>query len=370
FLKKPLDLQVLLATLTRAADRHFLLAENRYLKEKLEEPYRDENIIMASRAMREVFSTVARAADSDATVLVRGESGTGKSLIARVIHRRSDRCQGPFVELSCGALPETLLESELFGHVRGAFTGAVATKEGKFAAADEGTLFLDEISSASPALQVKLLRVVQERTFEPVGSNKTQTADVRVIVASNLDLEAEVAAGRFRQDLYYRINVVSVSLPPLRDRLGDIPMLAHAFLVRHRPDGHDDGLEFGEPAMTLLQRYSWPGNVRELENVVERAAVLATGRLITVNDLPPKLVQAVMDAPANDEYQAMPLKEALEHPERRIIEAALQGNGWNRQRTAEALQINRTTLYKKMKRYGLDFDPAAAHVEPTSVSPL
>ena len=370
YLTKPIRDEELHLVVQRALKQQALVRENETLRRQLDARQGLDQVVGQDYQMQRVFDLVEAVAASKVNVLSEGESGTGKSLIARVIHRRSDRCQGPFVELSCGALPETLLESELFGHVRGAFTGAVATKEGKFAAADEGTLFLDEISSASPALQVKLLRVVQERTFEPVGSNKTQTADVRVIVASNLDLEAEVAAGRFRQDLYYRINVVSVSLPPLRDRLGDIPMLAHAFLVRHRPDGHDDGLEFGEPAMTLLQRYSWPGNVRELENVVERAAVLATGRLITVNDLPPKLVQAVMDAPANDEYQAMPLKEALEHPERRIIEAALQGNGWNRQRTAEALQINRTTLYKKMKRYGLDFDPAAAHVEPTSVSPL
>jgi len=303
-------------------------------------------------------------------VLVEGESGTGKSLIARVIHRRSDRCDGPFVEVSCGALPESLLESELFGHVRGAFTGAVANKEGKFAAADGGTLFLDEISTASPAMQVKPLRVLEERTVEPVGSNKSQTVDVRVVVASNLDLETEVAAGRFRQDLYYRINVVCVTLPPLRDRLGDIPMLAEAFLDRYKPEGRDDNLEFGEPAMTLLQRYSWPGNVRELENVVERAAVLATGRLITIDDLPPKLVQGVADAPAGAEYQPVALKDALEPPERRIIEAALRGNGWNRQRTAEALQINRTTLYKKMKHYGLNGDLAAAHGEPASVLPL
>ncbi len=370
YLTKPIRDEELHLVVERALKQQALVRENETLRRQLDARQGLDQVVGQDYQMQRVFDLVEAVAASKVNVLVEGESGTGKSLIARVIHRRSDRCDGPFVEVSCGALPESLLESELFGHVRGAFTGAVANKEGKFAAADGGTLFLDEISTASPALQVKLLRVLQERTFEPVGSNKSQTVDVRVVVASNLDLETEVAAGRFRQDLYYRINVVSVSLPPLRDRLGDIPMLAEAFLDRYKPEGRDDNLEFGEPAMTLLQRYSWPGNVRELENVVERAAVLATGRLITIDDLPPKLVQGVADAPAGAEYQPVALKDALEPPERRIIEAALRGNGWNRQRTAEALQINRTTLYKKMKHYGLNGDLAAAHGEPASVLPL
>jgi len=370
YLTKPIRDEELTLVVERALRQQALVRENEALRRQLDARQGLDQVLGQDYQMQRVFDLVEAVAASKVNVSIEGESGTGKSLIARVIHRRSDRREGPFVEVSCGALPETLLESELFGHVRGAFTGAVAAKEGKFAAADGGTLFLDEISSASAALQIKLLRVLQERTFEPVGSNKPQTADMRVIVASNLDLETEVAVGRFRQDLYYRINVVSISLPPLRDRLGDIPLLAQAFLERYRPAaGADASLSFEPGALQLLQRYSWPGNVRELENVVERAAVLAAGTAITVDDLPPKLVYAAMDSLPTDEYHPVALREALEHPERRIIEAALRGNGWSRQRTAEALQINRTTLYKKMKRYGLDADPAAICADKPTGSP-
>ena len=263
--------------------------------------------------------------------------------------------------MSCGALPETLLESELFGHVRGAFTGAVANKIGKFKAAHGGTIFLDEISAATPALQVKLLRVLQSQQFEPVGSNKTETVDVRVILAANVDLEAHTKAGHFREDLFYRINVLTIEMPSLAERVGDIPLLAKHFLNRFRGEMKRQVLDFDEEAVHVPQRYGWPGNVRELENVVERAVVLCKGHRIGVEHLPEKLVTQAAVSQPSEHYQAMSLKEALAEPEKRILEAALRANGWNRQATAEQLDINRTTLYKKMKRYGLDRQPAHAH---------
>jgi transcriptional regulator with PAS, ATPase and Fis domain len=282
-------------------------------------------------------------------------------MIARAIHQRSERHDGPFVEVSCGALPESLLESELFGHVKGSFTGAVGDKEGKFKAADKGTIFLDEISSATPILQVKLLRVLQERQFEPVGSNKTEKVDVRVILASNEDLTEVVESGRFRQDLYYRINVVTLELPSLCERITDIPLLAEHFLDHYRSRLKKEVRGFTEDCIQMMQRYRWPGNVRELENVVERAVVLTKKREIDVDDLPERLVREAESEPVGDgEYRAMSLKEAMEGPEKRIIEQALRANNWNRQLTAQVLDINRTTLYKKMKRYGLEADPMLA----------
>ena len=230
--------------------------------------------------MLQIFDLIESVAKSKVTVLIEGESGTGKSMVARCIHHHSDRAGKPFVEVACGAIPENLLESELFGHTRGSFTGAVADKEGKFKAAHGGTLFLDEIATASPALQIKLLRVLQERQFEPVGSNKTETVDVRVLLATNLDLETEVNEGRFRRDLFYRINVVNITLPSLRERLSDIPLLAGSFAEKFCTQLGKELLPISEEAMQCLQRYHWPGNVRELENVIERAMVLTkTGRL-------------------------------------------------------------------------------------------
>ena len=262
---------------------------------------------------------------------------------------------------ACGALPETLLESELFGHVKGAFTGAVSDKPGRFLAADGGTIFLDEINSASPAMQVKLLRVLQERQFEPVGTTQTTSVDVRVILASNVDLGELVAAGSFRQDLYYRINVVSIHMPSLRERLGDIPLLSAHFLRRFRTETGRETIGFTEAAMAALQRYDWPGNVRELENAIERAVVLCRRPQIDVEDLP-ETVHAAMARPVMASAAAgdlafdkpMPLEAALQGPERRIIEFALKRNNWNRQATAAELAINRTTLYKKMRKYRLD----------------
>jgi transcriptional regulator with PAS, ATPase and Fis domain len=270
----------------------------------------------------------------------------------------SNRRDKPFVEVACGALPDSLLESELFGHVAGAFTGANHNKEGKFLQADTGTIFLDEIGTASPSLQIKLLRVLQDREFEPVGGNKTHKVDVRMILATNLDLEAEVRKGTFRQDLFYRINVVTLTQPPLRERIGDIPLLAEHYLQEFVEQTGKKVNGFAPQALQLLQRYRWPGNVRELVNVVERAVVLTRNPVIQVSDLP----EAVRnDEPSFEQVQARTnggnnLKAALATPEKQLILEALEAHGWNRQDTAAALGINRTTLYKKMKRYGISFE--------------
>jgi DNA-binding NtrC family response regulator len=357
YLTKPIIDDEIRLVVERALNQQALVREVHTLRKQLDERYGLDSIVGHDYKMLKIFDLIEAVAGSKVTVLIQGESGTGKSLVARAIHHRSERRDKPFIEVSCGAIPETLLESELFGHVRGAFTGAVSNKEGKFKAADGGTLFLDEISTASPALQVKLLRAMQDRQFEPVGSNKTETVDVRVLLATNVDLEKEVAEGRFRQDLFYRINVVNITLPDLSSRIGDIPLLAQSFLRRYCGQMKKELLGFTDQAIEYLQRYHWPGNVRELENVVERAVVLTKSRHIDVDDLPPKLVESAAATPAPDVYRPQSLKEALEEPEKRIIEAALRAHGWNRQATAQALDINRTTLYKKMKRYKLDLDP-------------
>jgi transcriptional regulator with PAS, ATPase and Fis domain len=300
--------------------------------------------------MAKIFDLVEAVADSTTTVLMTGPSGTGKSMLARAIHHRSSRHNKPFIEVSCGALPETLLESELFGHVKGAFTGAVNNKEGKFLAANGGTIFLDEISNASAALQIKLLRVLQDRQFEPVGSNKTETIDTRIILATNKDLKEEVRQGRFREDLYYRINVVTIELPALCERVGDVPLLAKHFLqIYCAQHGRKKG-GITDETLEYLERYTWPGNIRELENVIERAVLLSKDNFIGLDDLPDTVK---IRTPEKTAYKSMSLKQALTEPEKNIIRRALEANHWNRQETAKALQINRTTLFKKMKHYGL-----------------
>jgi transcriptional regulator with PAS, ATPase and Fis domain len=323
------------------------------LRQQLENKYSLNNVVSQDYKMSRIFELIEAVADSRTTILMTGPSGTGKSLLARSIHYCSPRHDKPFVEVSCGALPETLLESELFGHTKGAFTGAINEKEGKFLAADDGTIFLDEISTASASMQVKLLRVLQDRQFEPVGSNKTITVDTRVILASNRDLAEEVKQGRFREDLYYRINVVTVNLPPLAERISDVPLLADHFTKQFCKIHNRQKSGFSDAAMLCLENYQWPGNIRELENVVERAVLLSKRPLIDIDDLPPAIIHESQEIQKLD-YGKQSLKKSLEGPERAIIRAALEANNWSRQDTAKSLDINRTTLYKKMKRYGLE----------------
>ncbi|HEY2249626.1 MAG TPA: sigma-54 dependent transcriptional regulator, partial [Planctomycetaceae bacterium] len=280
FLTKPLIDEELEMAIERALAQRTVLEENKNLKAQLDQRFGMENIVGNDHRMLKVFEMIDAVADTKATMLITGESGTGKSLIARAVHRRSARRAAPFVEVACGALPENLLESELFGHVAGSFTGATSDKIGKFLLADGGTIFLDEIGTASPAMQVKLLRVLQEFEFEPVGGNKTHHVDARVILATNEDLAKLVAAGKFRQDLYYRINVINVELPGLRERVADIPGLAQHFLEHVCEETGKAMRSFSEEALTALSRYGWPGNVRELQNVIERAVLLGKSDLI------------------------------------------------------------------------------------------
>lgn len=360
YLVKPIVDDELEQSLSRALAQRRLLSDNARLRRSLSRRDAMETIVGSDPRMLRVYELIGAVAASKSTVLMTGESGTGKSLIAHEIHNQSVRREKPFVEISCGSIPETLLESELFGHVKGAFTGAHADKVGRFLAANGGTLFLDEINSASAAMQLKLLRVLQERRFEPVGSSQTIEVDVRVILATNQPLEALVASGQFRQDLYYRINVVNITLPPLRERAGDIPLLARKFLEKHATEMGRQLIGFSAEAMAQLVAYPYPGNVRELSNVVERAAVLAKRPTITIEDLPPHLTGTPTrpeapktPEPAEAAWVPMPLEQALLEPERRIIVRALDANGWNRQKTADQLGINRATLYKKMRSHGL-----------------
>jgi len=354
YLTKPIIDDEIKVRIERVLAQQSLRAEVKSLKNQLAERYSLGNIVGHDYEMLKLFDLVESVADTPTTVLVTGESGTGKSMVARTIHQCSNRRTGPFVEVACGALPETLLESELFGHVRGSFTGAVADKAGKFTQADGGTIFLDEISTATPALQVKLLRVLQDFEFEPVGGSKTERVDVRCILATNQDLAEAVRAGAFRQDLYYRVNVVSIHLPPLRDRLGDIPLLAEHFLKRHceRTSRHVVG--FKDEALRALQAFHWPGNVRQLENVIERAVILTKSPTIGLDDLPEEIRVPRGKGDGNGHGNGLPLKQALQTPEKELILRALKAHHGSRQATARALGINRTTLYKKMKRYGIE----------------
>ena len=372
FLSKPIIDSELRLAIERALRQQSLLAENQQLRRQLDRRAGLGAIIGSDHRMLRAMDMVNAVAPSKATVLMTGESGTGKSMIARTIHQSSPRAKAPFVEIHCGSIPETLLESELFGHVKGAFTGADTDKTGRFLAADTGTIFIDEINSASPAMQMKLLRILQERQFEPVGSTRTIEVDVRVILASNQPLEPLVREGAFREDLYYRINVVRIELPPLRDRPTDIPDLVTHFLERFSAEHGRTVIGVAPDAMAAIQRYQMPGNVRELANIVERAIVLSQRPTIELSDLPPHIidptsggslspefvraglaVEDAVDAP-DTPWVPTPLDEALREPERRILLKALRANDWNRQSTADQLAINRTTLYKKMKQFGLD----------------
>lgn len=357
FLGKPFAKDQVLLAVDRALEKSALQRENQQLKLALDDRLRLDNVIGCDPRMQGIFKTIQTVADTRTTVLITGESGTGKTLLARALHQLSDRKSGPFVEVNCGALPESLLESELFGHVKGSFTGAVRDKIGKFEAATGGTIFLDEIGTSTPAFQVKLLRVLQDRLIERVGDTKTLPVDVRIVLATNKDLEQAVADGEFREDLFYRINVVCVEMPPLRQRPLDIQPLAEHFLHRFSDEHGRNAEAFTDSAVAALIQAPWPGNVRQLENVVERAVVLCQGSVIDRSDLP-----ATMAVPngaggipvrAPDVGPPLPLKEALLEPERRIIEQALTFCDGNRERAAAVLGINRSTLFHKLKKLGI-----------------
>ncbi|PIE22215.1 MAG: hypothetical protein CSA62_13555 [Planctomycetota bacterium] len=353
FLSKPVMNDELLIAVERALEQRRLLSENRNLRKKLEHRNGARALIGNSERMSKILETVASVAPTRATVLLTGESGTGKTRIARLVHEQSPRASAPFVEVNCGALPDTLLESELFGHAKGAFTGAIRDKAGKFEEADGGTIFLDEVGTASPSLQIKLLRVLQDRLLERVGETRTREVDVRLVLATNSDLLELVQSGSFREDLYYRINVVNIELPPLRDRQEDIPFLIEHFVQRFAALHDKDTLALGPEALDQLLAHPWPGNIRELENAVERAVVLAQGEYIEATDLPQALASEERPIVEFQGEEILPLKQALEEPEKRIIQRALDLCGWNRQKTADMLEINRSTLFHKMKRYGL-----------------
>ena len=369
YLTKPIVDDELRIAVDKAMQQHALLAENQTLRSQLSERFGMGNIVGNDYRMQKVYDLIEAVAPSKTTVLIEGDSGTGKSMVARAIHTRSDRAAGPFVTFACGAIPETLLESELFGHVKGAFTSADQDKPGKLLAADGGTVFIDEINSATPALQLKLLRVLQEKQFEPVGSNETKSIDVRFILATNQDLKELLEQGLFREDLYYRINVVNIRLPSLAERLGDMQLLVDHFIDKYCQELNKMVSGCTEEVMSALRRHSWPGNVRELENAVERAVVLTRRPILDVDDLPDSIrleasgrstamasnrAGAAVDLALTDGWEPMPLAQAMQEPEKQIILAALAANDWNRQQTARQLDINRTTLYKKIKQYRLD----------------
>jgi two-component system response regulator HydG len=342
FVEKPLKRLQILKSVSKAMEKAGLVAENRTLREEISQ-LRKREIIGTSPALRQVLEITGQAAPSMATVLILGESGTGKELLARFVHARSQRASGPFVGVNCAAIPESILEAELFGYERGAFTGAVQKRDGRFAQANKGTLFLDEIGELAPSVQVKLLRVLQEGEYEPLGG-RTQRADVRVVAATNRDLAAEVAAGRFREDLYYRLNVIAITSPPLRSRPGDVPLLVEHFL---RVFGQRNGkgpFTVTAAAMEKLSRYPWPGNVRELENTIERAVVLARNTALDLGDFPKSMVEAEH---ARQEL-VIPIGTPLEEIERAVIRETLRVTGGDKRLTAQLLGIATRTIYRKL----------------------
>lgn len=351
FLLKPFSLDHLTTVIEKALERRALEDENLQLREELGRRYDFRNIIGRSPAMQEIFATIQRVAPTRATVLLCGESGTGKDLIARAIHYHSPRRDRPFVKINCSALPENLMEAELFGFEKGAFTGAIASKPGKFEQADTGTVFLDEIGDVPPSIQVKLLRVLQEREFERLGSNKTRQIDVRVIAATNQDLRAALEQGTFREDLYYRLNVVPLNLPPLRERREDIPFLAEHFVRKLAPALGSPVREITEAAIQKLMSYHWPGNVRELENVIERSLVLCSGTVLDADDI--KLDTAPRARPPQEGY-FLPEGMTLEEFEQAIIREALRRAGGNKSQAARMLGLTRNALRYRLSQMGLD----------------
>ena len=344
YIVKPLDVDQLTLMLKRIVEHQQLITENILLRKRLTEQYEFEDIIGRSEAMQEVFSMIKAVTDTNATVLITGETGTGKELVARAIHSNSSQRYGPFVATSCGALPETLLESELFGYEKGAFTGADRAKKGRFELANGGTLFLDEVGDISMKTQIKLLRVLQEKSFSRLGGTGQIKVDVRLISATNRDLVAAIEDGSFRSDLYYRLNVVSIQLPPLRERKDDVPLLAVHFINKYNVEFNKKFDRVDRKAMDFMMDYHWPGNVRELENVIERALVIDQGPEVQAKHLP----FCNVESPLTEEPQS------LQEVEKIHIEKMLQRNDWNIAKTARLLNIDRSTLHKKIKKFGLE----------------
>ena len=357
FITKPFNLNEVISLVDKAVQHKQLSQENQNLRSAVDRKYKFDNIIGQSPAIQEVLNLVERVADTDSTVLINGESGTGKELIAKAIHYNSSRHHNSFVPINCGAIPGELLESELFGHVKGAFTGAISNRVGRFELAEKGTLFLDEIGDMSLNLQVKLLRVLQERKFEPVGSIKTINTDSRIIAATNINLEKAVENGTFREDLFYRLNVIPITVPALRERKTDIPLLFHFFLNNFCQLRNQDIDGISDEAMNLLFHYPWPGNIRELENLVERLVILKGQGRIEVADLPEKYRQSKHSHANNGKIEipetGMDFNSAVDSYENSLILRALEKTGWNRNQAAILLKLNRTTLVEKIKKKGL-----------------
>lgn len=347
YLTKPVDIEELEVVVNKAMERSRLVSEAKNLRERLREKYRFENLVGSSPQMQEVFQTVEQVAPSNATVLVLGETGTGKELIAEAVHQHSLRSQGPFVKLNCATLSENLLESELFGHEKGSFTGANARRIGKFELAHGGTLFLDEIGDLNTSTQVKLLRFLQEQKFERVGGNDVIEVDVRLVAATNRDLEAAIAEGRFRQDLFYRLNVISIRMPPLRERASDIPLLVHHFIQKYREKNKKVVKSIEPEAMHELVSYNWPGNIRELENVIERAVVLCQGEIIECRHLP----TLFSNLHSRVELGPPIPGSRMEEIERYAIQETLEHTGGNRTHAAAILGISVRKLQYKLREY-------------------
>ena len=355
YVTKPFKLDELRLTIANALERKRLQEENRELKRQLRREHGFEGFIGKSPRILEVFETIRKTADSGSTVMITGESGTGKELVARAVHLESARRSGPFVSVNCGAIPETLMESELFGHVKGAFTGAVASTEGLFAAAGGGTLFLDEITEIPHSVQVKLLRATQEREIRRVGETRDVKVDVRLIAASNRDLSKAMADGVLREDLYYRLNVIPIHMPPLRERLEDIPLLVSHFIARITKDVGKSVKGISPDSLAILERYHWPGNIRELENVVERAIVLGSGDLLSPDSLPPHLRMPRDEQAVTVEIPpaGVDLEDTLTRIENRYIRLALERSGWLQVRAAELLGLSFRQFRYKLQKHGL-----------------
>jgi len=350
FITKPFKNDEILLAVKNAAEHRRLLEENLRLKKSLRERYNFKNIIGKSAAMQQVFDLIAQVAPRRSTILVQGDSGTGKELVAKAIHASSGRADAPFVAINCGNIPSDLLESEIFGHAKGAYTGATSSKKGLFEVADGGTLFLDEVATISLETQAKLLRVIQEREFRRLGGLENIKVDVRIIAATNRDLQAAVEQGTFRDDLYYRLNVIVIKLPPLQERSEDVPVLVDHFIKRYCEENEKELCVLEPSALKVLMDYHWPGNVRELENVIERAVVLAPGNVITADLFPKNLSHFLPDSQVRIPVDGLPLKERVTNYERSLILAALDHTDWNQKRAAELLSVNATTLSEKLKR--------------------